>query len=106
MKKLHVRISEIAQKKLIEILDHLEFEWSVKSRKKFLSRFEDKVKQVRKHPNSCKQSREFPGIYVCVVEKHTSFIYRHDDEYLDIILVFSNQQNPKSISQEIGKHST
>lgn len=47
MKKLHVRISEIAQKKPIEILDHLEIEWLGESQKKYLSRFDDKVKQVR-----------------------------------------------------------
>ena len=102
MKKLKIRVSDLAQERLLDILNYIEIEWSLKSRNKFLEKFDEKVNQICLHPKSCQESEENPGLHKGVVEKHVSFFYRVSDEYIDLLYVYDNREDPERIREIIS----
>jgi len=51
-----INLSELAGKKLDQLLDYLEEEWSVRIANNFEEIFEDKLLHVAKFPDSCIKS--------------------------------------------------
>lgn len=99
---MKVYLSDRAEPKLLRLTEFLLEECGIKARDKFLSKLSDKLKLISSHPNSCPKSRDFEGLYQCVVTKHTSFYYRtipHKGE-IEIITIFDTRQNPDKLSQE------
>ena len=101
MSKLNVYLSPLAESKLETLLDYLVSEWSQKSKKKFLKKLEEKINQIATQPNSCPESKEFPGLFKGVVEKHTSIFYRIHNDGIEIITIFDNRQNPSTLDKEV-----
>ena len=103
MKILKVRLSEVAQERLLDILKYVEIEWSTSSKNKFLKKFDEKIQQISQQPKSCPESEDVPGIYKGVVEKHVSFVYRINSDFIDVLTVFDNRQSPQEIKKIISK---
>lgn len=101
---LSIFLSELAVKKLAAILDFLIEEWSPKSSDGFLEKFEDKLKHVALYPESCIKSKKYSNLYLCVVTKQTSFLYRIKNDEIEVITVFDNRSSHKSINKEIRKY--
>jgi len=70
---MKVFLSELAETKLIELLDYIQDEWGVLVKKKFLEIFISKKDQISQQPLSCPESSEFKGLFKCVVSKQTTF---------------------------------
>ena len=86
-------LSEITEAKILDLLEYLEENWSIKVKGDFLNKLISKINQVSTLPQSCVQSKEFKGLYKCVVSKQTSFYYRinFEKEEIEIITLFDNR---------------
>ena len=101
---LRIFLSELAENKLDAILDYLVEEWSKKSSDDFFKKFEDKLNHVASFPESCTKSKKHHNLYLCVVTKQTSFLYRIKGDEIEIITVLDNRSSNKSINKEIRKY--
>lgn len=101
---LNIRLSDLAIKKLDDLLDYLEEEWSENVAFAFEETFADKINQILKFPESCMQSKRFFNLYLCVVTKQTSFLYRINNTEIEVITVFDNRSSFTSITKEIRKY--
>jgi plasmid stabilization system protein ParE len=104
MKKHEVFLSALAERKLSLLLDYLEEEWGPNSKTKYLEKFKQAINQISIHPKSCQVSSEMKGIYKCIVTKQSSFYYRLKAGEIEIITLFDNHQDQKTIFEEIKKH--
>lgn len=98
-----VFLSELAESKLLKLSEYLLEEWNLKTRDKFISKLNEKIKQISSHPDSCPKSLEFNNLYKCVVTKQTTFFYRIIDERkeIEIITIFDTRQNPDNLKEDI-----
>ena len=104
MKKFEVFLSPLAERKLLILLEYLIEEWGTNSKDKYLTKFKSAVKQISTHPKSCPESIEMKGIYKCVVNKQSSFLYRIKNNEIEIITLFDNRQDQSKIFKEIKEH--
>ena len=100
---MEVFLSIQAEKKLLQINNYLLYKWSAKVRDQFIEKFTQKINQISDQPQSCHQSKDFEGLYKCVVTKQTTFYYRilFDKNEIEIITIFDTRQNPDKLSNEI-----
>ena len=100
---MHVFLSELAESKLLKLNQYLLDNWNEKVRNNFFQKFKSKVDQISKLPESCPQSKEFSGLFMCVVTKQTIFYYRihHERDEIEIITVFDSRQNPKKLERDL-----
>ena len=58
---------------------------------------------ISNFPESCPESKDFKGIFKCVVSKQTTFYYRivFENDEIEIITVFDSRQNPNNLSEEM-----
>ncbi|MFD1615849.1 type II toxin-antitoxin system RelE/ParE family toxin [Gelatiniphilus marinus] len=100
---MKVFLSELAESKLLKLSEYLLEEWNLKTRDKFISKLNDKIKQISKQPDSCPKSSEFKNLYKCVVTKQTTFFYRIivERKEIEIITIFDTRQNPNKLKKDI-----
>jgi plasmid stabilization system protein ParE len=53
---MKVFLSELAESKLLKLSQYLLEEWNLKTRDKFISKLNDKIKQISNQPDSCPRS--------------------------------------------------
>jgi len=97
-------LSDLAGRKLDDLLDYLEQEWSLKIADNFEEIFEKKLLHIAKYPESCIKSKQFPNLHLCVVTKQTSFLYRIKPNEIEVVTVLDNRSSFKSIIKEIRTH--
>lgn len=100
----NVRLSRLATTKLDNLLDYLEEEWSENVATVFEETFSEKLNQIAHFPDSCIQSKRFYNLHLCIVTKQTSFLYRINNNEIEVITVFDNRSSFKSITKEIRKY--
>lgn len=100
---MKVILSPLAKLKLNLLLQYLEEEWDVQSRKKFLSKLKSSVNSISLFPESNPKSEKYNGLYKKVVTNQTSLYYRILDDEIQIITVIDNRQDPENIFKEINK---
>lgn len=100
---MKVFLSELAELKLIQLLEYLVANWNVKAKEKFISKLTEKINQIAIQPNSCPKSSEFSNLYKCVVTKQTTFYYRvlKQQREIEIITIFDTRQNPQKLKKDI-----
>ncbi|REE06926.1 type II toxin-antitoxin system RelE/ParE family toxin [Winogradskyella pacifica] len=100
---MKVFLSELAESKLLKLSEYLIEEWNLKTRDKFISKLNDKIKQISSQPDSCPKSSEFKNLYKCVVTKQTTFFYRiiAEQKEIEIITIFDTRQNPDKLQKDI-----
>ncbi len=98
--KREIRLSKRAMKKLDSILFYLEKEWSTKAKHDFILKLDKSFKQIKKLSDSFPESERIRGLRKCVVTKQTTVFYKHTDTSIDVITIFDNRQNPKSLKNE------
>ena len=101
---MKVFLSELAESKLLKLSEYLLEEWSLNSRDKFISKLNDKLKQISNEPDSCPKSSDFKNLYKCVVTKHTTLYYRilADRNEIEIITIFDTGQHPDKPQKDIN----
>lgn len=100
---MKVFLSELAESKLLKLSQYLLEEWNLKTRDKFISKLNDKIKQIAIQPDSCPKSSEFENLYKCVVTKQTTIFYRiiAERKEIEIITIFDTRQNPDKLKKDI-----
>ncbi len=100
---MKVFLSELAESKLLKLSEYLLEEWNLKTRDKFISKLNGKIKQISNQPYSCPKSSEFKNLYKCVVTKQTTFFYRiiAQRKEIEIITIFDTRQNPDKLKKDI-----
>ena len=101
---MKVFLSELAESKLLKLSQYLLEEWNLKTRDKFISKLNDKIKQISNQPNSCPNSSEFKNLYKCVVTKQTTLFYRiiTERKEIEIITIFDTRQNPDNFKKDLN----
>lgn len=79
---------------LEETIEYLEINWSEKELRKFSEKLDHTIELISKTPEIFPNSYEKKGIRKAVVEKHNNLYYRIKEKSIEIISLFSNQQNP------------
>ena len=101
---MKVAFSDLANKKAAEVSDYLAKEWSEKVKKDFAETLRAKIMQISSFPESCIESAIFYKLRICVVTKQTSFLYRINNNEIEVITVFDNRSSFTSITKEIRKY--
>lgn len=89
--------SKRAEKRLIELLEYLEKNWSEKEKNNFIAKLDRSVKIISKFPESFPHSKSNKFTHKCVLTKHNILIYRIHENEIEIIMIFDSRQNPKKI---------
>lgn len=97
--KREIRLSKRAMKKLDSLLVYLEEEWSTKVKHEFVLKLDKSFKQIQKLPDSFPESEKIKGLRNCVVTKQTTVFYKYSETTIDIVTIFDNRQNPKSLKK-------
>jgi plasmid stabilization system protein ParE len=98
--KREIRLSKRAMRKLDNLLVYLEEEWSTKVKHEFVLKLDKSLKQIQKLPASFPESEKIKGLRKCVVTKQTTLFYKYSETTIDVITIFDNRQNPKSLKKE------
>jgi len=100
---MQVFLSELTESKLLALNDYLLQNWNEKVRDDFFEKFKEKVVMISKLPESCPQSKEFQGLYKCVVTKQNTFYYRinHEKDAIEIITIFDSRQHPERLTKDL-----
>lgn len=97
-------LSKIAAKKLENLLEYLEKEWSEKVKLNFIDKLDKSLKQISKYPLSYEKSQIKPELHRCLVSKHTTLYYTFDTKRVYIVTVFDNRMDPEKLKQETKKN--
>lgn len=95
-----IRLSKRAMRKLKSLLVYLEEEWSTKVKREFVLKLDKSLKHIQKLPDSFPESEKIRGLRKCVVTKQTTIFYKYSETTIDIITIFDNRQNPKSLKKQ------
>ncbi|MHC1705009.1 MAG: type II toxin-antitoxin system RelE/ParE family toxin [Tenuifilaceae bacterium] len=98
--KREIRLSKRAMRKLDSLLVYLEEEWSTKVKHEFVLKLDKSLKQIQKLPDSFPESEKIRGLRKCVVTKQTTFFYKYSETNIDVVTIFDNRQNPKTLKKE------
>ena len=100
---MEVCLSELAENKLTQLTEYLLHEWNLKVKKNFLSKLTDKINQISSQPESCPESKQFKGLYKCVVTKQTTFYYRinWNLNHIEIVTIFDSRQHPEKLKKDL-----
>lgn len=98
--KREIRLSKRAMKGLENLLVYLEEEWSTKVKHEFVLKLDKSFKQIQKLPDSFPESEKIRSLRKCVVTKQTTIFYKYSETSIDVVAIFDNRQNPKSLKKE------
>lgn len=101
---MKVVFSDLANKKAVEVSDYLAKEWSEKVKKDFAETLRSKIIQISSFPESCIESAVFHKLRICIVTKQTSFLYRINNNEIEVITVFDNRSSFTSVTKEIRNY--
>jgi plasmid stabilization system protein ParE len=89
--------SPLSERDLNNILDYLLENWGSKVVTRFIDIVEDLTEQISLNP------KQFPVIHKklkvrkCVITKHNTLYYRDRRDYVDILRIFDNRQDPHKL---------
>ncbi|HKK38094.1 MAG TPA: type II toxin-antitoxin system RelE/ParE family toxin [Cryomorphaceae bacterium] len=101
---MNIRLSTLAEFKLLHLLQYLEEEWSVKSKEKFLNTFRSKMEYLSQNPLACKQSDVRSDLRSLVLTKQNTLFYTIQADSILVVTIFDSRQNPDELRKEIAEH--
>ena len=96
-----IKLSKSTTKKLNELLEYLENEWSEKVKIDFIDKLERKLNLIKSNPESFQKSDLVKGLHQCVITSQTRIHYRYDNNFIYIVTLFDNRQNPDKLTREV-----
>ena len=97
--KREVVFSKNAEKRLIDLLDYLQFKWSVKIRDKFIAKLDESISIIQNEPEIFPKSQVNKNQYRCVVSKQTTIYYRYNLKQIKVLSFFDTRQDPNKINK-------
>jgi len=94
-----ITISNLAQKNIEILFNHLELKWSKKVKKKFAIKLYDTLKIIQINPESFPKSGYNPIYHKCVLSKQTTIYYKYNSKQIRILSLFDTRQNPTKINK-------
>ena len=92
-------LSKRASKKLDELLDYLDREWSIKVKMNFINKFDKSLERISQFPESSEKSFLLKGLHRCVITKQTTIYYKFDSKRIQIIAIFDTRMNPDRLKR-------
>ncbi len=89
--------SPLSERDFNDILDYLLENWGSEVVTRFIDIVEDLIEQISLNP------KQFPVIHKklkvrkCVITKHNTLYYRDRRDYVDILRIFDNRQDPHKL---------
>lgn len=96
-----VKLSKWTERKLENLLEYLENEWSTKVKNDFVIKLDKVIAQIKVNPKAYPQSANQNEIHKCTVTKQTTIYYRYDESTIYIVTLFDNRQDPKRLEKEM-----
>jgi len=96
-----IKLSKRTTKKLDELLEYLENEWSEKVKIDFIDKFDRILTIIKLNPESFQKSDLVKGLHQCVITSQTTIYYCYDKNFVYINTIFDNRQNPKKLVREL-----
>jgi len=90
-------LSSTSKRKLYQLLDYLENEWSVKVKKDFIKKLDKNLLKISKYPSSNPESKEIKGLFKSIVTKQISLFYKVKSDEIEIVTLFDTRQNPNKL---------
>jgi plasmid stabilization system protein ParE len=81
-----------------EIIDFILIKWSEKIVSEFLDNLESFTSQISNNPKTFPLINIEEGIRKCVISKHNSIYYVDELNFVEILRVFDNRQDPKKLA--------
>lgn len=89
--KRRVYLSSTAKRKLADLLEYLQNNWSMKVKNEFIEKLDKKLNQISEYPLSGPVSKELPGLFKCVVTKHNTLYYRINNVDIEVVTFFDTR---------------
>lgn len=96
-----IKLSKRTTKKLDELLEYLENEWSEKVKINFIDKLDRKLKLIKSNPESFQKSDVVKGLHQCVITSQITIYYRYDNDFVYVVTLFDNRQNPDKLTREV-----
>jgi plasmid stabilization system protein ParE len=96
-----VKVSKPAERKLNKLLDYLHENWSQKVKSDFIKKFDNVIHLISSNPTMFPESKEYPGLYKCVITKQTSLYYKFNAETVIIVTFFDTRQHPLKLRKSL-----
>jgi plasmid stabilization system protein ParE len=97
--KREIIFSKNAEKSLINLLEYLEFKWSIKVREKFILKLDKLIYLIQNDPEVFPKSQINKSQYRCVMSKQTTIYYRYNAKEVRVLSLFDTRQNPSKIKK-------
>lgn len=68
--------------------------------KRAMKKPDKSLKQIQKLPDSFPESETINGLRKCVITKQTTVFYKYSETTINVVTIFDNRQNPKSLTKE------
>lgn len=94
--KREVVLSPIGKKKLEQLLNYLQENFSEKTKRDFISKVEYYLERIDKYPESFPASKANKTVRRCGLSKTTIMFYRIRKSKIEILTFFDSRQHPDS----------
>jgi len=82
---------------LLQILDYLHKNWELNVAVKFIDIIDEIINQISLNPRQFPVIQKRKKIRKCVITKHNSLYYRERKEFVDILRIYDNRQDPHKL---------
>jgi plasmid stabilization system protein ParE len=82
---------------LLQIVDYLQKNWEVKVAIKFIDIIDDIINQISLNPRQFPIIQKKMKIRKCVITKHNSLYYRERKDFINILRIYDNRQDPHKL---------
>jgi len=82
---------------LLQIVEYLQSNWEVKVAIKFIDIIDELINQITLNPRQFPVIQKRKKIRKCVITKHNSLYYRERKEFIDILRIYDNRQDPHKL---------
>jgi plasmid stabilization system protein ParE len=89
--------SPLAENDFSSILQYLQDNWESKVVSIFIEVTDKLISQIVINPKQFPVIRKSEKIRKCVITKHNTLFYRERKDYIDILRIFDNRQDPKKL---------
>jgi plasmid stabilization system protein ParE len=79
---------------LLQIVEYLQSNWEVKVAIKFIDIIDELINQITLNPRQFPVIQKRKKIRKCVITKYNSLYYRERKEFIDILRIYDNRQDP------------
>ena len=81
----------------LDILNYLHENWDNKVVFKFIDITEELIHQISLNPKQFPLIQKKNKVRKCVISKHNSLYYRERREYIDVLRIYDNRQDPHKL---------